>query len=298
MPRPLIAVSRPNFLTLTLACILLAASLTWYQQQALPFWRTGWVLVLALLAHISVNALNEYEDWRSGLDQHTLKTPFSGGSGALVRQPEAAPLALWWGCLSLALVVVGGLWLTAQVSWQLLWLGIPGVLLIWSYTRYLNRQPVACYLAPGAGFGLVMFPGATYVLGGELSAGTWVTGLIVLLAVSNLLLLNQFPDVAADRRAGRRHLPILLGPRAAAHWWLGAWLSAALLLGLGTGLTILPAGSVWLIGVLAVVPVIWHRLLKVGFSWQELPILLFSQVVLVHVLLLGLALVWLLAAGS
>jgi len=31
------------------------------------------------------------------------------------------------------------------------------------------------------------------------------------LLVSDLLLLNQFPDVEADRTVGRKHLPILLG---------------------------------------------------------------------------------------
>ena len=40
--------------------------------------------------------------------------------------------------------------------------------------------------------------------------------LIVSLLVSNLLLLNQFPDVEADRKVGRRHYPILLGRPASA----------------------------------------------------------------------------------
>ena len=41
------------------------------------------VLVGGTAAHISVNALNEYLDFRSGLDARTVRTPFSGGSGAL-----------------------------------------------------------------------------------------------------------------------------------------------------------------------------------------------------------------------
>ncbi len=38
-------------------------------------------------------------------------------------------------------------------------------------------------------------------------AGPWCRFFLV----SNLLLLNQFPDLEADRSAGRRHLPIVLG---------------------------------------------------------------------------------------
>ena len=32
-----------------------------------------------LLAHISVNTLNDYFDYRSGIDLETRRTPFSGG---------------------------------------------------------------------------------------------------------------------------------------------------------------------------------------------------------------------------
>jgi len=40
-------------------------------------------LLGAFLAHVSVNTLNEYYDFKSGLDLETIRTPFSGGSGAL-----------------------------------------------------------------------------------------------------------------------------------------------------------------------------------------------------------------------
>jgi 1,4-dihydroxy-2-naphthoate octaprenyltransferase len=35
--------------------------------------------------------------------------------------------------------------------------------------------------------------------------------------VSNLLLLNQFPDAEADRTVGRKHLPITIGRKASAY---------------------------------------------------------------------------------
>jgi len=41
-----------------------------------------------------------------------------------------------------------------------------------------------------------------------------MASLVPFFLVSDLLLLNQFPDAAADERVGRKHIPILIGRRA------------------------------------------------------------------------------------
>ena len=81
--------TRPPFLLLTPICVLLGMSLhlevaNWF-TQTIPLL----ILIGALAAHVSVNALNEYFDFRSGLDLKTTRTPFSGGSGALPNNPSA-----------------------------------------------------------------------------------------------------------------------------------------------------------------------------------------------------------------
>ena len=45
-------------------------------------------------AHLAVNMLNEYFDFKSGLDFKTQRTPFSGGSGTLPANPHLARQAL------------------------------------------------------------------------------------------------------------------------------------------------------------------------------------------------------------
>lgn len=114
------------------------------------------------------------------------------------------------------LTIGGGLYLSYQLNWLPLMLGIPGVVLIYAYTQYVNRWPLLCLLAPGIGFGVFMTLGSYWVLAGSVSAAAWVLAVIMLLLVSNLLLLNQFPDADADRRVGRRHLPIVIGRRRSA----------------------------------------------------------------------------------
>ncbi len=61
--------------------------------------------------------------------------------------------------------------------------------------------------------------------------------LVPFFLVSNLLLLNQFPDLEADRSAGRRHLPIVLG-RPSSSQVFGAFLAFAyvsLIIGVTSG---------------------------------------------------------------
>lgn len=246
MLKILFGVARLPFLTLTVLCVALAATGSWYQHGSVSVGLTLLVLVMGLAAHISVNAFNEYFDFHSGLDFLTKRTPFSGGSGTLVAVPEQAQLALWLAIGSLALVTVLGLYFSALVDWRLLWLGVPGVLLIYSYTEHLNKSPLLCLLAPGVGFGGLMTLGAYWVLAGQPDALAFSLSIILLLLISNLLLLNQFPDIDADRQVGRRHLPIVLGRAKAAlvfaiilllcYLWLAlavrqGWLPVATLLG-------------------------------------------------------------------
>lgn len=226
MLKTMFAVARINFLSLTLVCVLLAAAAAWQIDADQNFFHLALIGVMALCAHVSVNAFNEFFDFRSGLDLLTRRTPFSGGSGGLVANPAASHLALALALVTLAVVVIIGLYLAWQVGWRLLWIGIPGVLLIYAYTQYVNRWPLVCLLAPGAGFGLMMTLGAFWVLHGQITLGAVSLALILTLLVSNLLLLNQFPDVEADVQVGRRHLPIAIGRKRSATVFAILWISS------------------------------------------------------------------------
>ena len=102
--------SRPNFLLLAPLCAGLGLAVAWQQGQAPELLHTFLVFLGAVLAHAAVNLLNEYDDFRSGLDMITERTPFSGGSGALPEVPTAARRVLWAGLGTLAVVVTIGLY--------------------------------------------------------------------------------------------------------------------------------------------------------------------------------------------
>ena len=294
MLKTLLGVSRVNFLTLTLACVLLAFSFSLFQGAVFQSLDLTLVVIIALAAHISVNAFNEYFDFRSGLDFLTSKNPFSGGSGTLVAAPHHARLALYVAWISLMLVILPGLILIARYGWPLLWIGLPGIIIIYTYTQYINRLPLICLFAPGFGFGLLMTVGSIWVFQQALLPGAWVLGLLVSLLVSNLLLLNQFPDVQADQQVGRRNYPIVLG--------LGpSTVIFSLLHGIALGLLVLGVYLDWLPNqtLLALCSglLLWKLLPGVAHQRDNIPALipyLGLNVIFIHLylLLLSAGLVW------
>jgi 1,4-dihydroxy-2-naphthoate octaprenyltransferase len=222
----IIRASRPPFLLLALVVVLLGHAVAILGGATPALLDSAMVLLGGVAAHACVNLLNEYHDARSGLDDHTLRTPFSGGSGALQERPDALK-AVWWSALAaLAITVAVGVYFIWLRGWAMLPLGIGGLLLVLSYTPWLNRSAFLCLIAPGLGFGPVMVLGSELALSGQISrVGVWAS-LLPFYLVSNLLLLNQYPDLDADRMAGRRHFPIRHGLRISSRIYLGFVLAA------------------------------------------------------------------------
>ena len=202
---------RVPFLILTPACALLGIATAVRSGVPINAMQVLVVLIGAVCTHISVNAFNEYEDFKSGLDARTQRTPFSGGSGTLPANPGMARSALAIALVAFSIVALTGIYFTWQRGLALLPLGLVGMIIILAYTPWLTKNPVLCLVAPGLGFGPFMVMGTHFALTGEYSITSFAVSLVPFFLVSNLLLLNQFPDVDADRTVGRKHFPILIG---------------------------------------------------------------------------------------
>ena len=234
---------RVPFLILTPACVAVGVGTAYWQTQQLNFPHVFWVLVGALLAHISVNAFNEYFDFKSGLDTRTQKTPFSGGSGTLPSHPELERSALLLSVITLVIAAaIGGYFVWLQ-GWQLLPLGVFGLLLIVTYTIWWVYNPVLSLVAPGLGFGILMVMGTHFALTGTYTWSSFMASLTPTFLVSNLLLLNQFPDVEADMTVGRKHYPIKIGRKASSNLYGMFLVLAYLSIFIGVLLGVLPVLS-------------------------------------------------------
>jgi 1,4-dihydroxy-2-naphthoate octaprenyltransferase len=208
---------RPPFLILAPACTLAGiATAFWRNNGQINWWYAFLCMMGAIAAHISVNAINEYFDFKSGLDTKTKRTPFSGGSGTLPANPEAAGMALTTGLVGLGIVGVIGIYFVLLRGWQILPLGLLGMLVIYIYTFWLLKFPLLSLVSPGLGFGTLVVMSTDFILSGSFSLAGFITSLIPFFLVNNLLLLNQFPDVEADKNFHRRNYPITIGRKSSA----------------------------------------------------------------------------------
>ena len=244
--------TRPQFLILTPVCYLVGLGTASYVVGGFGEIPIGYAILAfigALFSHIAVNVLNDYFDFRSGLDLRTHPTPFSGGSGILPQGLMSPKGVLAMGIVSLLIVTAIGLYFLKVRGWSLLPLGLLGILIIVLYSPFVTRTPVFCLLAPGLGFGPLMVMGTHFVLTARYDWVSLSASLVPGFLVSNLLLVNQFPDVEADRSVKRRNLPIVIGRRTSSYVYavlaLSAfcWVVAATILGLfppGSLLALLP----------------------------------------------------------
>ncbi|MFC1913128.1 prenyltransferase [Chloroflexota bacterium] len=206
-------VTRSPFLALSVVLAFLGNCIAWYDG----IFHLGDALLAflgLLLAHVSVNVLNEYFDYRSGVDFDTKRTPFSGGSGALPQGLVKPKQALWLGLGSLLAIVPIGIYFTLAKGWPLLPLLLVAAACIVLYTPLLLKIGWPEW-APGVGLGALPVLGVYFVQTTNYTWSALVASIASGILVHNLLFLNEFPDIAADSKAGRKTLPIVLGPAKA-----------------------------------------------------------------------------------
>jgi 1,4-dihydroxy-2-naphthoate octaprenyltransferase len=199
------------FLILTPVCVFLGTSIAAANQANINTLFLFLALLGAVLAHVSVNTLNEYFDFKSGLDLTTKRTKFSGGSGALPQNPGMVRTVLIIGIVSLISTFMIGTFFVWKYGAEIVPIGVLGLALIITYTGWINRHPFLCLIAPGIGFGFLMVVGTQFVLEGDYVPLSFLVAVVPFFLVNNLLLLNQYPDIKADADVGRNHFPIAYG---------------------------------------------------------------------------------------
>jgi 1,4-dihydroxy-2-naphthoate polyprenyltransferase len=206
--------ARPQYLLLPVVLVLLGTLVAWY-HGAVNIGSAVLALVGLLLCHISVNVLNDYFDYQSGVDLKTLKTPFSGGSGILPSKRLRPQQVLWYGTICLILAVPIGIYFTVIQGWELLPLLLLGAICIIFYTNVILKTHFPEW-SPGLGLGILPVLGAYYVQTGVYTLPAFIASVPSGFLVLNLLLLNEFPDSEADKIGHKKTLPITMGrPKAA-----------------------------------------------------------------------------------
>ncbi len=229
--------TRPQFLILSVVLAFLGTSIAWYDG----YFHLGYALLAGfglLLTHISVNTLNDYFDYRSGVDLATRRTPFSGGSGILPAALLSPKQVFWLGVSSFLLAVLIGVFFVLTRGWLLLPLLLLAAVCVLFYTPVILKMPWPEWVA-GLGLGVLPILGLYFAQAAQYNWHAVIAAVPSGILVHNLLLLNEFPDTEADRRVGRRTLPIIMGGARASlvysvftitvYLWIIGWVIAGVM---------------------------------------------------------------------
>ena len=205
--------TRPQFLILSVILAFLGTSIAWYDG----YFHLGYALLAGfglILTHISVNTLNDYFDYQSGIDLATKRTPFSGGSGILPAAMLTPKQVFWLGMTTFLLAVPIGIYFIIIKGWLLLPLLLVAAFCVILYTPVILKQRWPEW-APGMGLGILPVLGIYFAQTGVYTWPVLIAAVPSGILVHNLLLLNEFPDTEADGKAKRKTTPITLGKRKA-----------------------------------------------------------------------------------
>jgi 1,4-dihydroxy-2-naphthoate octaprenyltransferase len=217
--KTIVQILRAPFFTAVIVPVLLGAMIA----RSEGYFHWGYFL-LTLIGMIFINAGmnmgNDYFDHRSGVDEINEElTPFSGGSRSIQTGLISARRVLVWSIVCYAVGSGIGIYLAVTRGWVVLALGLIGVFLAFFH----NGPPIKLYslapgigeLATGIGCGPLVVLGAYYVQTQRLSSTALWASIPVGLLIIAVLYINEFPDYAADKAAGKKTVPVALGRRRA-----------------------------------------------------------------------------------
>ncbi len=166
-----------------------------------------------VLSQMSVNLINDYYDFKSGLDieQISIHTNFSGGSKMVGSGKVSHLHALYIGVAALCLAGVIGIYLALEVTLVIIPIIIVGAISALTYTKYFTKFPLLP--EPLAMFGFVLMAVGSFIVAHGSAAGLG-SALFVLVPGGMLggiqLLVNEVPDAEIDKKYGRKHAVIIL----------------------------------------------------------------------------------------
>ena len=168
--------------------------------------------------HVSVDLLNDYWDFKRGIDTNTNRTKMSGGTGVLpekLLKPSQVYKAgigflIFGGIIGGFFVFTFGITIAVILSFA--------ILSIYFYSNKLVNWGLAEVFVAIKGTMIVL--GTFYIQINQILEIPIFAGIIVGVLSASVLFITSFPDHDADKQKGRRTLVILFGKEKAslAYW--------------------------------------------------------------------------------
>ena len=212
-------VIRVRFLLASIVAVSVGLSLNWWQNSTLDFLDAILTFAGVMALHASVDLLNDFWDFKRGIDTKTKRTKMSGGTGVL---PEGLlkPSSVYRAGVAFLIIgtVIGGYFVITDGITIAIILGF-AILSIYFYSTKIVDSGLGEFFVAVKGSMIVI--GTLFIQSGEITIESILAGIVVGALSSLVLFIASFPDHDADKSKGRKTLVIVTGKeRAVKLFWI------------------------------------------------------------------------------
>ena len=229
-------VIRVRFLLASVIAVSLGLALNWWQNSSIDPLDAILIFAGVMALHASVDLLNDFWDFKRGIDTKTKRTKMSGGTGVL---PEGLlkPSSVYRAGIAFLIIgsVIGGYFIITDGIIIGIILGF-AILSIYFYSTKIVDSGLGEFFVAVKGSMIVI--GTYYIQSGQITTESILGGIVVGVLSSLVLFIASFPDHDADKSKGRKSLVIAVGKEKAAKlFWIFPLVSYfAIIVGVSTNL--------------------------------------------------------------
>ena len=224
-------VIRVRFLLASVIAVSVGLALNWWQNSSIQPFEAVLTFAGVMALHASVDLLNDFWDFKRGIDTRTTRTKMSGGTGVL---PEGLlkPSSVYRAGIAFLIIgsLIGGYFVIIDGIIIAVILGF-AILSIYFYSTKIVDSGLGEFFVAVKGSMIVI--GTFFIQSGQISSESILAGIVVGSLSSLVLFIASFPDHDADKSKGRKTLVIAVGKQNASKlFWIFPLISySAILVG-------------------------------------------------------------------
>ena len=257
---------RIRFLLASIIAVSTGLAISWWTGNSIAIFDAILTFLGVLALHASVDLLNDYWDFKRGIDSKTVKTKMSGGSGVL---PEGLLDPKHVYRAGIIFLIIGALIGTYFVVTDGIIIGVIlafAILSIYFYsTKIVNWGLAEVFVAIK---GTLIVIGTCYIQTSQINESMILGGIVVGVLSSFVLFITSFPDYDIDKAKGRKTLVISLGLKRSCTVF---WLFPIIVYTLTIVSVILDVFPLFCISILLTFPLIIKSGKKLKTSYNKLP---------------------------
>ncbi len=258
-------VIRIKFLLASVIAVSLGLALSYWQTKTLDVASAAITMGGVILLHASVDLLNDYSDYKRGIDTITKRTKFSGGTGVLPEGLLKPSTVYYAGIICLILGSFVGVYFVMLHGWIIAAILGFAVLSIYFYSTKIVDSGLGEIFVGIKGSMIVL--GTMFIQTEQILPTNILAGIIAGTLSAFVLFITSFPDHDADKQKGRKTLVIVLGKVQAANLYVVFPCVVYGLVMLGIVLNLLPVHSAM---VFATMPLVFQARKKIKSSLDEI----------------------------